>query len=145
MDKELLSDIRSWQRKLPEITELGQEESQLIIDYVAQNFVSDRRKLWWWDSLSIKSNTIDYGDGDALEILKSNLEPTDVVYLIVTDDEHEPWPVFKGRLEQLLVLVGEQRYFEFIIVDKRRGFCVFDTHHNTLVYAGADAAAFFAS
>ena len=59
------------------------------------------------------------------------------MFLLVTDDEHEPWPVLEGRLEELLTLIGEQRYFEYILVSRNKKLCVFDTHHNTLVLARA--------
>lgn len=140
VDEELLSDIRSWRQKLPGITELARGPSQAIIDYVALNFVSDRRKLWWWENLSVVSKSIEYREEDSLEIIRGILSPDDVVFLLVTDDEHEPWPVMEGRLEELLILIGEQRYFEFVLVNRDKEWCVFDTHCNTLVIAGLQDA-----
>ena len=77
-----------------------------------------------------------YGEADGLDVIRNNLGSAGNVSLVVTDDEYEPWPVFQGPLSEILALLAEQRFFEFILVSENMNWCIFDTHHNSLVLAG---------
>jgi len=82
---------------------------------------------------------MNYDGADAFSVLRSNIGDLELVRLVVTDDEPQPWPVFEGPLEEILVVLQETRYFEYFLVpgvnDGGR-WIVFDTHHNQLVWAG---------
>ena len=64
------------------------------------------------------------------------IENSGNVYLIVTDDEYGPWPVFQGCRVDIMRLIYEQRFFEYILSDEELKWAVFDTHHNRLFVVG---------
>jgi len=83
--------------------------------------------------LSVPAKTISYGDEDGLEIIGRVIPNNPEVILFVTDDESRPWPAFKGHLSNILTLIGEVRFFEYILTDEKLDWLVFDTHYNALV------------
>ncbi len=136
MDQELLIEMRSCLEGLRTVTEFDQAQSIEIVDRIASVFVSDRTRLWWWESLAVEFLQINYGDSDGLAILSEGIENSDSVYLIVTDDENGPWPVFHGAPSDILSLIYAQRFFEYILSDFELRWAVFDTHHNCLYVVG---------
>ena len=136
MDVELMDSIRLFSKKKNAIKELDVERSRDLLGFFSEVFVSDSGRRWWWEALRCDAKTIEYGDDDGLEIIKKILTGVDSVFFVVTDDEFPPWSVFKGRLDDVLELISEQRYFEYFLFREGMDWCVFDTHHNSLVVAG---------
>lgn len=136
MDLELLEEIRSFTKKKRLVKELDSSQTTTLTNGVASSFVANSNKRWWWESLSCPNKTVDYGDEDGLEIIGRNLAGDSTVYLVVTDDEFAPWPVFSGPLDCVLEIISELRYFEYFLVSEDSSWCIFDTHHNSLVIVG---------
>ena len=136
MDAELMNEIRSFSENVGTIAELDSSQARELISRIAAVYVVDGNKRWWWDSLSRPSKTIEYGDDDGLEIISKNVDGDSTIFFVVTDDEFAPWPIFKGPLDSILELISEQRYFEYILVGVDESWCIFDTHHNSLVVVG---------
>lgn len=137
MDTELIDNIRFFLKNMETIAELDKDKSHKLITKASRKFVSDPMKRWWWESLSCDSKTVEYSDDDGLEIIKMNLKGDNSVFLVVTDDEFTPWPVFQGNLDEILELISEQRYFEYFLIGETEDWLIFDNHHNVLVVVGS--------
>lgn len=133
---DLLRELRSSLPRFPSVRELDSRTADELADRIAQRYVADPDMIWWWESLSQPSATIDYGEKVSLDVIRQLL-PADVeARLLVTDDAAPPWPLFAGKLEHLLEYLGEQPQMEYILADPDLDWLIFDTHHNTLVLLG---------
>ena len=140
MDSELIQEICKNIGSSNTIRELSETDARDLIDRIATHYIVDRNRVWWWESLAEKPVIIDYGDyGEdpgwdyCMELIQSPKHP---VYLVVTDDYPEPWPVFKGSISAVASLLANLWLFEYIIVDENLSWVIFDTHHNCLVVTG---------
>lgn len=83
--------------------------------------------MWWW---RLKSDNL-------TELLRSLIGTDDgQAYLLVTDDEPPPWPIYQGPWSALIGVVLEQHFFEYALVASDLSWIVFDTHHDELIVAG---------
>ncbi len=137
MSNELKTAIRAVANEVPTVKELTALEASRLTDRVAQEFVADPNRIWWWEALKVPSRTLNYGEEAGLEKIASMLDPASVVTMLVTDDNPPPWPAFKGPLSEILHVIGEQWFFEYLLVGEAGDWCIFDTHHNSLVIAGS--------
>lgn len=136
IDQELIEDIRHTFLELTTLHELDPEEVESLAEKIANKFIIDRSKIWWWESLTSNSFVIEYGEEDGLKILENLISNDQPVFLFVTDDEPEPWNVFIGNFGCILDVLKNQRFFEYFIVSEEIEWVVFDTHHNSLFIAG---------
>jgi len=137
MDIELLSEIHNEMTNIGGIIEISDDKASSITNKIAKNYINDRSLVWWWEGLSVSHFEINYGDEYSWLIIKKivpNMNQS--VYLFVTDDEPEPWPVFNGSLKNIGELISELWRFEYFITDENFEWLIFDTHHNTLVISG---------
>lgn len=137
MDIELLSEIHNEMTNIGGIIEISDDKASSITNKIAKNYINDRSLVWWWEGLSVSPFEINYGDEYSWLIIKKivpNMNQS--VYLFVTDDEPEPWPVFNGSLKNIGELISELWRFEYFITDENFEWLIFDTHHNTLVISG---------
>ncbi len=138
MDIELLYEIRNEIQGNMCIEELDEKEALQIIDVVAKKHIKDRSRVWWWEGLNSKPSVIEYGDGFSWPMIRDMIKnDNQLVYLFVTDDEPEPWPVFRGTLHDIGILLAGMWRFEYFLSDKYFSWLIFDTHHNDLLVAGA--------
>lgn len=135
-DDDLRKELTSTVAQFANIVELESADALRLLDRIADTFVDDRARAWWWTSLSVPSVIIGYGDADGVDVLHRLLDPGTVVVLFVTDDEPSPWPAVQGPFAALSAVLGEMRQFEYFAVDPDCRWIVFDTHHNELVVAG---------
>ena len=119
------------------LTELDEKVASEMCSSIRRKFVGHSGTQWWWDSLSCKCATIDYGDSDGLALVRSLLAQENSLIIAITDDEHPPWPALLGTTESVLGLLSELRFFEYFLTDQANNWVVFDTHHNSLVVAGS--------
>jgi hypothetical protein len=109
-----------------------------IIDNVAEQYVNDRDFIWWWECLSKENITIDYDDGLGWNYFEKFIKPLEQqVYIVVTDDDPEPWSIYKGSLLAVIDLLNNMWRFEYFIIAEDLSWIIFDTHHNCLVIAGS--------
>lgn len=132
-----LAEIRALLAQFPAIRELDAQEADAFTQRIAQRYVDDADKIWWWDSLSQPSTTIEYGEALSLEIIGRLLAADSVAMLLVTDDREPPWPLFTGTVKHLLEYLGEMWTTEYILADPDLNWLLFDTHHNELVLLGS--------
>jgi hypothetical protein len=133
MSDSLLDGIRISAENYGDVTELDQDFSNKFIDDIAKRFSFNTDKLWWWEDNSNYEKIVEYGQGSGLEELAKELFGQRV-YLVVTNDEFPPWTIFKGPLPQILKIVYDQHFFEYLLVSDDENRCVFDTHQNSLVF-----------
>ena len=136
MDFELMSGIRLSAESSGNVIELDDGQAKDLLNRISDAFVINKNNLWWWQSLRYISKKIDYGNDDGLEIINKITHGSDLVYLIITDDEFPPWPVFKGVIGNILDTISEQRYFEYFLVAEDESWCIFDNHHNSIILTG---------
>jgi len=136
MDKKLLCDFESELKTKPQITKLDDSELDIIQKNINTEFKIDLNRTWCWESLGDDHQVMNYGEEDGLEKIKGLLKKNLDIKIVVTDEDVPPWFGFKGSLVELLDVIRELRYFEFFIIDETFTWIIFDTHHNSLVYAG---------
>ncbi len=136
MDSELIGDIRSAASSMATMHELADIDAEGSANKIATLYVQDASKIWWWESLSVESRIIEYGETDGLKRIEEVVDGDAWVFLFVSDDEPRPWLAFEGQLTQVLEVISEQRFFEYMLADKTLEWVIFDTHHNSLVIAG---------
>lgn len=142
MDFELVNEIRHTMSAGVKLKELSRDCSQQVLSKVAEIYVRNCESVWWWDDLKEAPLTVGYGDKDGLALLKEIIrEPSTSVFLVVTDDAPNPWPVFHGELDTVIEVISEQRLFEYFLVAEGYSWVIFDTHHNSLVITGTISGA----
>ena len=137
VDRDLLDELGDAASAIPGLRRLSDADAVGLQALVGESFVRDTACVWWWTSIHGPSKSVDYGDADGLEVLAELVEPDSQAVLFVTDDEPGPWPAVRGRVGDLMAMLGEMRVFEFFLVDPDRKWIVFDTHENRLVLAGS--------
>lgn len=140
-DNQLLYEIERYVRAVPYIQRMDNTAAMHLADEVAAKFVKDKSVRWWWESLNEGSRAVVYGSDDGLTKLKQIVGVDSECTLFVTDDEFPPWPAFSAKSRTIIDLLGEHRYFEFLLVSNSLDWCVFDTHENTLILTGSLARA----
>jgi len=135
VDKHLISDIHEYAERHPGLEFLDANAAELLRKEVGRRFAFPENHRWWWQTVPSAARIVSYAEGEGLKKLRAMVgAQTGHVCLFVTDDEDPPWPCVKGSIEDAITMVGEQRFFEYAIVDINMTWIVFDTHMNTLVY-----------
>jgi hypothetical protein len=136
VDPELLADLRGVAHSVG-IAELSSADADHVAGCAQAAFVADPEATWWWTALRGPAIRLRYGDDDGVALLLRLLPADTTVVLVVSDDEHAPWPAFEGTLRAVATMLREVRTFEFWVAPRDLGWIVFDTHENALVVAGA--------
>ena len=136
IEEYLLKELSEASNKVGGVTFLPREKSEKILKTIADIYITDRSSRWWWSSLSKKSKRISYKRNDGLSALRDLINIEDQCFLVVTDDEFPPWPIYFGRIDRILEILSECRYFEYFLAAENNEWVVFDTHHNELVVSG---------
>lgn len=138
MDFELLNEARSAIEGIDGVQELEKIDASNVVTSVAEKYKIDRSKVWWWQGMANESTTIEYGDGYSWPLIQHMVQNEEQsIYLVMTDDDPEPWPVFKGAFCNIGKLIAELWRFEYFLTDKDFSWVIFDTHHNSLIVSGA--------
>jgi hypothetical protein len=137
MNPYLIENIHATLESLPMVSELQENEAQVIVERFASLYVSNAKMRWWWEALKVRDKSLRYDSYQHwLEIMESLCPEWESAYLVVTDDEFPPWPVLKGPFSDLLELIGDQFGFEYFITGIDYSWCVFDNHHDYLIMSG---------
>jgi len=136
LDRELLAELDEASRKVPGTRRLSAEDAASYVASLAEVFVVDPTSIYWWESLKGSTSRIPYGNGDGLSRLEEVLGDYKDVRLVVTDDQEPPWPVYAGSALQLVALLRECRFCEFMMAAQDTSWVIFDTHMNELVIVG---------
>jgi len=134
VDRELVEEIRNILSS--GVRELDEAEARGVVEEVGRRFIRGTKKLWWWENLSVDSCALIYGDSDGLAMVSELLDDDESIWIVATDDECGPWPVWEGRASDIVEMLGNLRFFEYFILSREYQWIVFDTHHNTLVVVG---------
>jgi hypothetical protein len=138
MSDEVWSALNALASDDPHVNVLPDDAASAVVDAVAAQFIADRQRTWWWESLQDRPVVTPYErQADGLALLSRHFGPRASVYLLVTDEQSEPRGVLAGPVDSLLRLVGETTHFEFAVVDPDFRRLAFDTHHNELILVEA--------
>ena len=137
VDRELIDAIRKTITKVSGASQLSDPQAVELLDAVAKRNVTDPAQIWWWANLTVDHETIPYGEKDGLDEIARLVPPQTIAFMVVTDDEPRPWPVFSGAISDLLSVLREVRFCEYFLIDPDFKWLAFDTHHNTLVVVGS--------
>jgi hypothetical protein len=137
MDLDLVAQLRASAKKCKRVVEIPRDQVSTIVADIATNYVADSSKILWWEALKRKPLIIGYEGVNGLSLLKALIGELSLVELIVTDEEIGEWIAFRGALEEILLIVSHQRYFEYMICDPEHTWLIFDTHHNEFVVVGS--------
>lgn len=136
VDIELVEELDEASRKVAGTRRLPTEAAAAIVQNLAEIFVADPSSLRWWESLKGRATRVPYGNADGLAKLESLLGGQADVCLVVTDEEEPPWPVYAGSALQLIAMLRECRFCEYIVAAHDMSWVIFDTHMNELVSVG---------
>jgi hypothetical protein len=123
----------------PTLTVLDDHDADAFVDRLAERFVDDRGRTWWWQGLDRVVARVAYDD-DGLGLLHERIGDQLDVRLVVTDERSEPFGVIAGPAAEILRLLGEAPYGEFALADSDLRWVAFDTHHNEFILAGEPPA-----
>jgi hypothetical protein len=92
-----------------------------------QRFVDQPDHYWWWESLTVTTETVNY-EADGLNVISDIVDGWGPLALIVTNEKPEPEACFLGFPADLIEAIREVTPFEFVLssVDLQRW--LFDTH-----------------
>jgi hypothetical protein len=139
LDSDLLEELSTYSNQVGGIYTLSEDAVGLILEDVMEFFIRDPDCIYWWQSLKLTCQYHHYGAQNGLDSLMSivcnRVQDQDLLYLVVTDDEVPPWPIFAGPIKEIVQLLQSCRFFEYFIVPKSMNWILFDTHMNELVFA----------
>jgi hypothetical protein len=138
VDSDLVSELDAMSVQIGGIDKLRPDAASKYVQRLAEAYVADPSSLRWWESLKVRAEHLTYGDADGLSQLGKLVDRRDRAMLVVTDDEHPPWPVYSGDVQKILGMLGGSRFFEYILAAQDVSWVVFDTHMNELVSAGLE-------
>ena len=132
----LLDSLRNIAKKMPSVVEY-KSDSTALCEELCTKYFAKRDAVWPWSEMRATYRTISYAERDVFGLLETWFKADESALLYVSDEKPAPWPVFEGKAHDLLGLVKEQPFFEYILTPVSQDGMVFDTHHNTLVVAGS--------
>lgn len=106
-----------------------------FVQQLANEYVADQTKTWWWEALKVPATRICYGKSDGLTELARLVGDKLEAMLIVMDDEQRPWPVYSGKVHDIIQVLRNCRFFEYALASRDLSWIIFDTHLNELVSA----------
>jgi hypothetical protein len=116
---------------------ISEENAKVLIEKLSKKFSFDLSNRYLWENLSIKESYVYTNENSEWEILFSKLlqKFEDIIFLVITDDDFYPWPIFECKKHLIVKILNEQQYFEFFIFDNLMKILLFDTHENELIIA----------
>ena len=116
-----------------DIRVLNDKESLMIFEKLKKRFEFDYSELFIWENnrhiFSIKAYEENWED-----CLKESLFSFgNSIYLIVSAEDYYPWKIYHGDKNQIINVLAEQIYFEYMIIDENLESVLVDTHENELV------------
>jgi hypothetical protein len=136
LDAELLDELDEASRNVAGVTRVPAEVAEAYLRDLAEAFVANPSRLHWWESLKGGATRVPYDNDDGLATLESLLGDRTDIRLVVTDEEEPPWPVYAGSGTQLITMLRECRFCEYMVASCDTSWVVFDTHMNELVSVG---------
>lgn len=136
MDADLLDELDEASRKVAGVIRVPTEVATAYVHGLAAAFVADPSNFHWWESLKGDSTQISYDNDDGLAALERILGEQAEIRLVVTDETAPPWPVYAGSATQLIAVLRECRFCEYMVASPDMSWVVFDTHMNELVSVG---------
>jgi len=133
MASNLIDDISTVLQTIPSGRILSSEEAQSFVTAVAGRYGIDLDSYFPWDKM--EGIVYPYDDPSGWGLLLSsmlNVFPGDI-YLVVTDEQHYPWPVIVMPAADVQDMLLELPYFEYFVFDAAMEEVVFDTHHDSLI------------
>ncbi|MGE0331393.1 MAG: hypothetical protein AB7P37_11930 [Ramlibacter sp.] len=138
MDIELVTELDVASRNVTGVARVPTEVAASYVQGLAEAFVADPSSFHWWESLKSSATRIPYGADDGLATLISLIGDQTDVCLVVTDEVQPPWPVYAGNARQLIAMLRECRFCEYIFAPHDMSWVIFDTHMNELVCVGLE-------
>ncbi|MBL8996485.1 MAG: hypothetical protein JNL44_04125 [Gemmatimonadetes bacterium] len=132
-DSELFAELEAAANAIDGVQRIPEEEAAALIHELARRHVADPSRHRWWESLRGSAKRVPYGAGDGLAHLLSVVGRRTGVRLFVSNEEQPPWPVYAGDVRSIIAMLGECRFFEYILAPPDLGWVVFDTHMNELI------------
>ena len=137
-DSDLLLSIRATAIHIYGVCEYDQVKASQATARLVSRYFREPIGCWAWESTAFEPVEIAYGTADGLSIITKFVgDLWSEALLFVTDEQFPPWPIFKGKLIELIEIIRQQNYFEFILTDIDQSSIVIDTHHNDLLIGGA--------
>ncbi|MCX7180730.1 MAG: hypothetical protein NTX56_18855 [Proteobacteria bacterium] len=127
--QEALDAVSNVSRLDPELS------TRLIADFAAK-YVADTAATWWWTSLQVPFDSVDYGENAGISLIEALLDKLPEVAVTITDDEWPPWPILMGTGRDICDFIAELPCVEYFAFSSTMNWAVFDTHHNSLVLVG---------
>lgn len=113
---------------------LADDECSSLISRIADKFKLDTDGLFMWEDVKV-ADRLEYADSMEWESgLSRYLQDFKKgVFVVITDENFYPWPVFKCHKYDLIRILENQRYFEYFLFDSLQQKLLFDTHHNEFI------------
>lgn len=141
IDQDLLDELDAAAKGVGRVARLDDDVSDRIASEIADRYVEHRTSVYWWEWLKIGAERCSYAQADGLHVLATMVASDVDALLVVTDDQARPWPIYAGSTEDLISVLRDCRFFEYMLVAHDLSRVIFDTHHNELIRAQVGALA----
>ena len=122
------------------VRQLNAQEAAQAVAATEGRFVTRRNSRWWWEGLNDELRIVSHTpDADGYKLIE-RICPDEPAWLIASDDEDQPWPVFIGTPKDLVRVIGECRHFEYSVASPRLEWLVMENHHNVMIAVGEPPA-----
>ena len=122
------------------VRQLNAQEAAKAVAATEGRFISGRNSRWWWERLNDELRIVSHApDADGYKLVEL-ICPDEPAWLIASDDEDPPWPVFIGMPKDLVRVIGECHHFEYSVASPRLEWLVIENHHSEVIAVGEPAA-----
>jgi len=134
MDTLLMDDIKLALGGAPSWRVLPEEEAEELLGRLVARYGIDLKARLPWEMPGARA-IYPYDLPASWELMLSSLLDifSDVIYLVVSNEDAAPWPVIAMPPGYLLELLPELPPFEYFVFDDAMERVVFDTHDNSLI------------
>jgi len=118
---------------------LPERDAVALVDTIGRQFVDHPTRTWWWEGLREPQASHHAADGRGCEIAAEVVPPEcRRIFLIGSDDDPPPWPVFDVSRSVLAKLLSECPAFEYLLTGADHSWLVGENHHNVVFAVGRD-------
>jgi hypothetical protein len=129
--------VQSAASRMPSVDTLQAEQLQGAAQMVTSKFLVDSSSSWWWTKLKASPRVVAYSGGEEFFPMLRRLVPeVTQAILLVMNESGPPVGAIQGAFGDLVSVIEDSMFFEFIITPPSGDWAIFDTHHNELLIAG---------
>ena len=118
----------------PALTLLDEADAKQVLAHITRRFGIAERNRRWWEG--IRGTPLKHGDAGPFDRLAAIPPgPRQRAFLFVTEGDSPPWPCVAGTLSELIRLIAEQPFFEYLLASEKLSWIAFDADRRVRLFA----------